>query len=725
MSPSLRTGTGNVTTASTGAASGATSLTLAKPANVVTGDMMIAILWSRNGTTAGFTGIPSGWNLITTSGAATSVGWMGVYAKLAGAGEASTHAWTGTTSGRLTGMIGILDDANNASLLDIAGGYATLINVGTTAAELNLPTISPANNGGLLVAVGGQNTTGAAPHSFDPPAGMTDVAAVATSTTASDSSLYVGQEALSVSGATGNRHLVVDAGANNSSGQGFMFVLNGTTTDTVDAGADQSAIPAGAVVYLAATSSSGAASWSQVSGGAVTITSTGALTATFVAPSGGSPATLVFRATNGAATDDVTISVDAFVPPPSSSQAAIRTGAGNVTTGVAGSGTSVSVAKPGNAVIGDTLIAFVWNRVGTAEYGTPQSGWTKIAESATTTVGWIGVYTHPVATSGASTYTWAAGASGRHVAIVSILDGEYTASVVEAVGTVSTITGTNTSGAALSLTSISPIDTNELLVAVLGNNTTANAPRTFTESTALTLVGRGQTATGTSDSTLEVYQQALSAAGATGARAFGLSDGTNVGSGEGFLFAIRSEGIDVSAGADQSGLAAGSLATLSATTSRGTVVWSQVSGTVVSLTQVGNVATFTTPSGPSGSTLVFRATNGSTTDDVSVGVLAFAGSVNAGVDQASVEPWASVTLTAVSSSGSAVWSQVSGTPVTLLGSGLLARSFVAPADFVGGALVFRATNGTVTDDVSVTVLPATDGRVISFGVATPARILKV
>lgn len=100
--------------------------------------------------------------------------------------------------------------------------------------------------------------------------------------------------------------------------------------------------------------------------------------------------------------------------------------------------------------------------------------------------------------------------------------------------------------------------------------------------------------------------------------------------------------------------------------------------------------------------------------------------VDAGPDQTDIEPWTTVTLTASSSSGTVAWSQLSGDSVTLSGTGL-SRTFTAPPNFAGSTLTFRATNGSATDDVSVSVLPVTDGVVTGVGplVVTPIRITRV
>lgn len=97
--------------------------------------------------------------------------------------------------------------------------------------------------------------------------------------------------------------------------------------------------------------------------------------------------------------------------------------------------------------------------------------------------------------------------------------------------------------------------------------------------------------------------------------------------------------------------------------------------------------------------------------------------VNAGADQSGVEPWDTVTLTASSSSGSATWSQVSGTTQTLAGSGALVRTFIPTRSLSAQTLVFRATNGSATDDVTVSVLPATDA-ILTSGGLVPVRLVR-
>lgn len=88
-----------------------------------------------------------------------------------------------------------------------------------------------------------------------------------------------------------------------------LLVRAEATASAVSAGADQAVSP----LVTVALTASGVASvtWSQVSGPAVTLTPTGALTATFMAPASQTGAVVVARATSGSSTDDVTVTVAA------------------------------------------------------------------------------------------------------------------------------------------------------------------------------------------------------------------------------------------------------------------------------------------------------------------------------------------------------------------------------------------------------------------------------
>lgn len=107
--------------------------------------------------------------------------------------------------------------------------------------------------------------------------------------------------------------------------------------------------------------------------------------------------------------------------------------------------------------------------------------------------------------------------------------------------------------------------------------------------------------------------------------------------------------------------------------------------------------------------------------------------VNAGADQANVEPGATVTLTATATDtdgtiSSYAWDQITGTPVTLAGTGAT-RTFTAPHTLAGSTLEFRVTatdnsGGTAQDTMYVMVLAATE-RAAKGGVEVPLKESRV
>ena len=106
---------------------------------------------------------------------------------------------------------------------------------------------------------------------------------------------------------------------------------------------------------------------------------------------------------------------------------------------------------------------------------------------------------------------------------------------------------------------------------------------------------------------------------------------------------------------------------------------------------------------------------------------------SAGASQINIEPYSTVTLTAVDTAGanpitSSSWAWVSGGAApTLLGSGLT-RTYIAPAGNAAVTQVFRRTvsDGTLTAtaDVSMTAYPVGE-RVVRSGVDAPARFMVV
>ena len=202
------------------------------------------------------------------------------------------------------------------------------------------------------------------------------------------------------------------------------------------------------------------------------------------------------------------------------------------------------------------------------------------------------------------------------------------------------------------------------------------------------------------------------------------------------------------AGSDQN-VAAGASVTLDGSTSSdpdgtiSTYVWSQVSGTTVTLTNANtSIASFTAPSESSQQTLVFRLTvtdnDGAThTDDITITVAAMTANQNpvarAGSDQSDIAAGATVNLDGSTSSdpdgtiSTYAWSQTSGDTVTLTGGNTATPSFTAPSTDSAQTLIFQLTvtdndGATNSDTVDIAVLarlslPDPADRTLNFGVA--------
>lgn len=236
-SASAPTGAGNVT--STAVATG-TSITVDKPANTVTGDLLIAAVASRN-STAPYTTPPAGWTIINPSVDSTAPGLIRFYYKHvtdAGA-EPASYTWAGASSGgRQTAMIFRVIDAENATPVDVSGAVATQI---SGPDRIILPSVTTTEDSTLLLALGFSSSTGGVPQTYTSTT-MTVVGSVGTATGTAESALTVLQETVGGAGATGTRTVTATAGTA-SSGNGYLIALQSVSTPlatdrTFDAGMD-------------------------------------------------------------------------------------------------------------------------------------------------------------------------------------------------------------------------------------------------------------------------------------------------------------------------------------------------------------------------------------------------------------------------------------------------------------------------------------------------------
>jgi len=311
------------TTGTSGAAN-ATSVTANKPANVANNDLLVAVVYGRSNT-AQYTTPPTGWTAVNPGGTrTTSVGWQTFYYKpipVAASEAATSYTWAGGTNGRHDVIIGRVSGADLASPIEAVGNDALAI--GGTPQTLPMPAVTAVSTNGLLIT--GENTqvtTGASPVNLTPPAGITKLATVTTTTSAQNNNLGMSYKQLSASGSTGT--MVFSATGTLQSGLGYAMIIKSAAATnvapTADAGADQTNIEPFATVTLngsASTDSDGTIStytWSQISGTSVTLSGSGA-SRTFTAPNTLSGDTLVFGLTvtdNGGLTstqDTVSITV--------------------------------------------------------------------------------------------------------------------------------------------------------------------------------------------------------------------------------------------------------------------------------------------------------------------------------------------------------------------------------------------------------------------------------
>lgn len=206
--------------------------------------------------------------------------------------------------------------------------------------------------------------------------------------------------------------------------------------------------------------------------------------------------------------------------------------AGDVGTGFANSGTTVTVSKPVNAVAGDFLIAVLWNRTNTVttDFTTPPAGWTSVA-AVGGAVGTYVVYSRTALAGDPASWIWAGGSSGRLTGAIFRTTG-LTGALDIAGGYATVVGGTPPT---TTLTSVTAAQAGDLLIAVTGTN---NNPSTTNTVTGQTLGVTVTTTTAAVESTMQVFSETLAAAGASGTRVYSASTAT-VSSGSGALIALR------------------------------------------------------------------------------------------------------------------------------------------------------------------------------------------
>ncbi len=180
-------------------ATGASSVTINKPAGTTTNDVMIANVFVRgSGTTPSVTP-PAGWTLIyqdNLDGAVPAgLAAMASYYRVAGASEAANYTWTFDTSRLAVAVISSYTGVNTSTPVDADNGQANAASTTITAPSVTTTVANTMLVGGFGLLEGGQ--------SISPPAGMTE--RVDISPAGPNLTLEMSNELRAVAGATGQR----------------------------------------------------------------------------------------------------------------------------------------------------------------------------------------------------------------------------------------------------------------------------------------------------------------------------------------------------------------------------------------------------------------------------------------------------------------------------------------------------------------------------------------
>jgi RHS repeat-associated protein len=148
--------------ASSAATAPITSHTIAKPAGVVTNDVLVAGITMRGAPTIT---APSGWTLVRSDASGSTV-TQAVYRKVAGGSEPASYTWTfGAPIDGVVGAIAAYSGVNTTTPIDVSGGQANASSTSVTA-----PSVTTTVTNTKLVGFFGT----ADDATFTAPSGMTE-----------------------------------------------------------------------------------------------------------------------------------------------------------------------------------------------------------------------------------------------------------------------------------------------------------------------------------------------------------------------------------------------------------------------------------------------------------------------------------------------------------------------------------------------------------------------
>lgn len=185
-------GTGSI--ALVGAATGVsstTSLSVARPAGVAAGHVLLASVDARGGPSVT---PPAGWQLVRLDAAGTTMR-KATYVKVAGSAEPASYTWSLSSAQSAVVALTAYSGVSTTGPVDAVGGQ-----VGTSSASVVAPSVTTATTGTRLVGLFGI----ARVASLTSPTGMVERAEATAQATYSVTG-EVADETLSASGATGSR----------------------------------------------------------------------------------------------------------------------------------------------------------------------------------------------------------------------------------------------------------------------------------------------------------------------------------------------------------------------------------------------------------------------------------------------------------------------------------------------------------------------------------------
>ncbi len=230
----IQTGTGNLT--SDAQATNGTTVTLAKPANIANGDLLVAIVTFQNANGTPAITPPSGWTQVSPAVGLSPLRPSGIYilpVPTASSISATNWTWTTNTStGRRRGMLFRVTGADLTTQPEVTGSWFTS---GSSSSSIDLAGVTTTHTNTMLLAmVYTQMAAGGGYPGFTPPSNMTSIATINTTPDANaNTALWAGFEPLTSPIATGTRTVGISPTV--ASSGGCMIALRSLDSANVPA----------------------------------------------------------------------------------------------------------------------------------------------------------------------------------------------------------------------------------------------------------------------------------------------------------------------------------------------------------------------------------------------------------------------------------------------------------------------------------------------------------